>query len=258
MKICTKCGKSCFDNEVFCAYCGENLGVKQFQCNYCGTFIKDLKVKQCPNCNAPVSYDTYSKSKHMKTCDSCSNKIPVYAKYCSYCGKKEAATRRIAIITLIIISLCIMGIILPLSLTLERSKDKSEETVQTYTERVEAEATDREKLKEESETAVYRKMTVDELYEQYDTIKEGDWLELTGRIKRVDKGIALSIIECVNITSENKDCEIQIQAYNRELGNSFYENCEKGQIVTIKANVDTLYSLIKKAAVIYFEYERVD
>lgn len=258
MKTCDKCGKALFDNEDYCVYCGAYTGTKPFQCSYCGTRIEDVKIKQCPNCAAPVVYDTYPKGMKKVTCSVCTKKIPIYAKYCPFCGKSDKAIVPIGITTVVLCLLLLAGLIIPLLVEGGKNENKSEERAQTYSERVAADAAERERLKQESETAIYRKLTVDDLYEQFDVLQVGDWIEVTGVVSEVERGIALSELVCINLTAENKDCAVKLQAYSGELGTDFYENCEKGQVVTVKANVDVLYPHINRITAVYFEYDVID
>lgn len=141
MKTCDKCGKVLFDNTEYCVYCGEHVGVKPFQCSYCDTYIEDTAIKQCPNCAAHVEYDTYSVNMPKVTCNVCSRKMPIYAKYCPFCGRKDVPDISYGVIAVVLCLLLFGGLLIDLFVDGAHA-NKAEENSQSYMESSVAETTE--------------------------------------------------------------------------------------------------------------------
>ena len=265
MKICPTCNKSCYDTELFCPDCGCAMpGV--LRCNYCGTTINDVTATNCPNCRGVLTIDRYPEYKGIIHCSACGKPRPVTSKYCTACGIATVAAPRPVVnngqgkivihstkaavlgVIIFIVLLCSvplflfsMGIFVDI---INGSYDYEDKDGYTYSYNSDGTITENNDKGITILTDVdFRRVNINDLAKEIETIAVGDYLELTGIIDA--RGSAYCELVPSEFNRENKDTRTDIYwEYESESGNYIADYCRVGDEITIRCRVEYVYPSI--------------
>lgn len=258
MQLCEKCGNQCFDNERFCSACGERIqNPKRLQCGYCGTVAADPKSGVCSSCGARLSFDIITFSDRLNNCLCCGEKIAPEAKFCGMCGartelgERERAEqnerirgRRVTAAALSIIGIVVLGLSIAFAVVIhdERVFRESDEARRSsYAERAESESRQEAEWAKEAETAAYTKYTAQELADNAGLVKVGDYVEVTGKLITRYHGVAANNMEILATEENEGRGEINLVAYDSEMGDRLADSHAFGDTVTLRGRVSDVY-----------------
>lgn len=270
MQICDKCGNQCFDNERYCSACGEQIqNRKPLQCGYCDSVAVELKSNICPSCGARLAFDLITFSDKLNNCARCGEKVAPEAKFCGMCGARtefgkietarrnaEIRQRRIMTASLSIIGIVVLGLSIAFGMVIHdrRISQESEEARRSsYTERSESESRQQAEWSEAAKTAEYTKYTAQELADNAGYVKVGDYVEITGKLITRYQGLAANNMEIL-ATEENEGMgEINLTAYDSELGDEFADSHVFGETVTLRGRISDIFPTIHVVWVTWYE-----
>lgn len=270
MQICDKCGNQCFDNERYCSECGEQIqNRKPLQCDYCGSVAADLKSNVCPSCGARLAFDLITFSDRLNNCLCCGEKLAPEAKFCGMCGartefgERERAERnerirgrRVTATALSIIGIVVLGLSVAFAMVIHDrriSQESEEGRRSSYAERSESESRQEAEWAEAAKTAEYTKYTAQELADNAGYVKVGDYVEVTGKLITRYHGVAANNMEILATEENEGDGEINLVAYDSDMGDDFADGHAFGETVTLRGRVSDVFPNIHVVWVTWYE-----
>lgn len=269
MQICEKCGNQCYDNERYCFACGEQIkNRRQLQCGYCGSVINEPASGVCPSCGAKLGFDLITLTGKM-SCLYCGEKIAPAARFCGMCGtptlfgerersmlRQKRKKRRVTVITLTVTGMIVLGISMIVSVILhdERVARESEEARRSsYAARSEEQSRLEAEWAEAAKTAEYTKYTAQELTDNAEYVKVGDYVEVTGKLITRYHGSSANNLEIVATEENEGKGELNLSAYDSEMGDRFADSHAFGETVTLRGRVSNVFSNIRVVWVTWYE-----
>lgn len=269
MQLCEKCGNHCFDNERYCSACGKQIqNRKTLQCDYCGS-VADLKSNVCPSCGARLAFDLITFSDRLSNCLCCGEKLAPEAKFCGMCGartefgereraerNKRIRGRRVAVISLSIIGIVVLGLSVIFAIVIRDRhmwQESSEARRSSYAERSESESRQQAEWAEAAKTAEYTKYTAQELADNAGFVKVGDYVEVTGKLITRYHGVAANNLEILATEENEGRGEINLVAYDSEMGDGLADGHSFGDTVTLRGRVSDVYPSIHVVWVTWYE-----
>lgn len=170
--------------------------------------------------------------------------------------QQKRRKRNVTAITLTVTGIIVIGISVIVSVILhdERVARESEEARRSsYAARSESESRQEAEWAEAAKTAEYTRYTAQELTDKAEYIKVGDYVEVTGKLITRYHGVAANNLE-ITATEENEGKgEINLAAYDSEMGDKFADGHAFGETVTLRGRVSNIYPTIRVVWVTWYE-----
>lgn len=266
MKQCPGCNRMCYDTELFCPDCGRAMP-KALYCTYCGAAITDPTMENCPSCGGLIVIDRYPKHLGTIHCTACGKPRPVISKYCTACGiandiapqpvtannavtsskpaklQSKTGISKVAIITAICFTALIVLPPVISFLSWYVSDKTSPEYHYTYSYNDDGSVIVNNGVDAEAVVipdSAFRKINVDDMQGKFNTISEGDYLEITGTIGARDEW-SCDLVPS-ELTLENREMSIRIDwEYDSQEGKYINNYYKVGDKITIRCCARHIY-----------------